>query len=235
MSDQPLPAPDPGEVRRRLEARGREDRHDAWLLVGLGVPFAAAGLLFLSGGLFMLLLLLPIGIGWGAKYLLAVGVSFAAALIDTWRHPSEHWYRARFYLADGTVAGDEAATIADGWAAGMPAMASATDPHNWAARGAQLANGCSNLVLGGFRNIRKGVERLVLARRRSRPENVNAANEFLGWLSEHAPVDPRDLEAHLTRRPVLVAGYALAVELGFIGGKLVDGRKFIELRGRPSV
>ncbi len=218
------------EIRRRLEERSAEDRREAWLLIGLGVPFAVAGLLVLSFGLFLLFVLLPVRLGWGPKYFVALGVAVAAAAVDTWRRPSESWYRANYYLSDGTLATSDALTIGEGWAAGVPAMASVTDPHNWVTRGGQIANGCSNLVLGGPRNIRRGIERLRLVRRRSLPANVNAAAEFLAWLSEHAPVGETELAEALRRRPVLAPGYALAGELGFLARKTVDGRKTLGLK-----
>jgi cobalamin biosynthesis protein CobD/CbiB len=75
------------EVRRRLEEKNREERAQAKLLIGMGIPFAGAALFGLT---FVLSFLLwALSLPYWAALLISFVVVAAVLTIDTWRHPSE--------------------------------------------------------------------------------------------------------------------------------------------------
>lgn len=228
-------AADRAEIERRLAERNRRDSHSGWLLIILGIPFAIVGILTLSWLItFLLILTAPVEWSWGACFIVALSAVMVAATIDCWRHPSEHWKEARYYLTDGTVSG---ATF-DGWFlehqkggfSGMPLMTNMSDPHNWAMRGSAIANGCGNLVLGGPRNIRKGIEALRLIRVRSNKKTIDGAMELLSRIERAGSTEENELHETLAAEPRLRSGYLLADQLGFLARRLVDGKKIVSLR-----
>lgn len=212
------------ELARKLEEKNREDRKSAWLLIALGIPVAVIGFAVISGLLFLLLLMLPPDGRSAAKGAVAAAVVLAAVVTDVWRHPSEHWHRGQYYLVDGRPAGPEAPRAASGMFAGVPLMASVTDPRNWDEHGERVSAGCSTLALGGARNIRKGVELLTVVRRRSRPDLLGGAAEAGEWLADHGPLAEEEIPTHLS------IGFALADDLGRIGRRVEEGRKLVHAK-----
>jgi len=192
----------------RLKERELEERAQAAALIALGIPVAAVCWLFLSWALALL-------VWWAGELRLSTSFAICGAIVaailavDVWRHPSEHWRRARYF-----VDGDASWVASDGLFAGMPLMASVTDPGNLAERGRELTSGAANVILSGPRNIRAGVEllRLSKARRSAMP----AARDFVAWLAERGPSAERDVEEALEREPGWTLGFALARELGAV-------------------
>ena len=218
----------PAELQRRLAEKCREDRGQAKLLIALGIPFAAASVFGMTFMLSSLLWLV------GVKYLLASILSFVvvlgAAAFDTWKHPSEHWKVARYYQA-GTI---DSPLVADGAFAGMPLMASISDPANLIEHGSMLSQGCANVILGGPRNIRKGIEQLRAAERRSDPQVESAAVRFLAWLKEKQPVTEEEVAEAVRKDPSLQKGFALAHELGFLRRRKDGPQRLLEFK-EPSI
>lgn len=222
----------PAELQRRLEEKCREERAQARLLIGMGIPFAAV---FILGLTFLLSLLLALV---GMKYLLAFLVSFlavgAATGFDTWKHPSAHWEVARYYLAGAidTPSDPKAVTLRadEGLMAGMPLMASVSDPANLAAHGEKVLGGCANVILGGPRNIRAGIEQLRAVRAKSDPRVESAAVRFLAWLKEKQPVTEEEVAETLRKDPSLARGVALAHELRFITRRKEGPQRLIEMK-----
>ena len=192
----------------RLKERNAEDRAQAWSLILLGAPFALVVWLGLSWGLTLLLWLTGVA-GLGAGFAIAGAVVAAVLVVDTWRHPSEYWHRARYF-----VDGDPTLVAADGVFAGMPLMASVSDPGNLAEHGRQLSAGCANVALGGTRNIRKGVEMLRMSK--ARAASAPAARLFLAWLGERGPTKEADVAEAFANQPDLHRGFQLARELGLV-------------------
>lgn len=222
-------------LRDRLREKNSDDRAEAVSFLVLGVPFAVGACFFFGLAIWFLLILAPIPGSWGLKAGLSAAVVLAVVILDTWKHPSEEWYRARYYLADGRLADAEDGGVsylgADGWFAGMPAMASVTDPSNLAARGRAISSGFANVVLGGPRNIRKALEKLALIRRRSRPPVVDAADAFVDWLGKNGPADDPAVREILGERPEWRSGLLLAGELGLLSTRKADGVSRLALRG----
>ncbi|MBI2930776.1 MAG: hypothetical protein HYY16_03925 [Planctomycetes bacterium] len=209
----------------RVRDRNRADFREALALIVLGIPFTAIGVFALDLLLFLVL----------RDFLVSTGIVLGAVLIDTWLHPSEHYVRARYYLVGGGQKGHEFGTLQTerrkGAFSGMPLMTNMSDPENWAMRGKVAANGCANLVLGGPRNIRKGIELIILARRRARPENLSSALLFLKWLRERQPLAEKDVNAHLSNEPRHVPGFMVADELGLISRKWQGQEKILQVSG----
>jgi hypothetical protein len=192
----------------RLKERNAEDRGQAWSLILLGIPFALGAWLGLSWGLTMLLWFSGVA-GLGASFAVSGAVVAAAMAVDTWRHPSEYWHRANYF-----VLGDPTLVAADGLFAGMPLMASVSDPGNLAERGRELSSGCANVALAGPRNVRRGVELLRLIRARAASEP--SARLFLDWLRERAPAKEADVAEAFAKTPPLYRGFLLAREVGLV-------------------
>lgn len=222
----------PAELQKRLRERCEEDRSSARLLIVLGIPFALGSLVGLAFPLSFLLWLL------GLKYWLAGSLSFLAVAgalaFDVWKHPSEHWRVARYYRG-GTIdtsTDPDAVTLAaaDGIFAGMPLMASVSDPANLAEHGSAILRGCSNLLLGGPRNIRKGLEllRAVEAREDSRVES--AAVRFLAWLKQEEPVTEEEVAERVGKDAILRQGFTLAHELGFLRRRKDGPQRLLEMK-----
>lgn len=222
----------PAELQRRLAEKCREERAQARLLIALGIPFAAVtvlGMTFLLAALLWFL---------GVRYALAFPISFlgvcGAVAFDTWKHPSEHWKVARYYLA-GTIdtqSDPNAVTLVQGEGAfaGMPLMAAVSDPANLAAQGGMIASGCANVILGGPRNIRKGMEQLRSVRAKEEPAVESAAVRFLAWLKEHEPVTEQDVLALVAKDPSLRKGFALAGELRFLSRRRDGPQRLLEMK-----
>lgn len=224
------------EVLRRLGEKNREERAQAKLLIGLGVPFAAATLLGLTFGLSSLwwLVLGHYWIGLLVSFVLVAG----AVAIDTWRHPSEHWPRVRYYL--GGVTGSELEVpgltlfVADGMFAGMPLMANVSDPANLAAHGEKVSAGCVNVLLGGPRNIRKGLEQLKAAKARENAKVVTSASLFLDWLKRKGSVTEEEVAGIVAKEPAWRRGFSLASELGFLTRRKDGPQRLLQVKEAGS-
>jgi hypothetical protein len=226
----------PAELQKRLEENCREERAQARLLIALGIPFAAAAIFGMTFALSALFWLLRLPYLW-ASFLAFILVSGAVAF-DTWKHPSEQWTIARYYLA-GTInpQGDpKAVTLvaADGIFAGMPMMASVSDPANLAEHGGMLLRGCSNVILGGPRNIRKGIEQLRAVQAKSDPKVESAAVRFLAWLKKEQPVTEEEVAGLVGKDPSLRQGFSLASELGFLRRRKEGPQRLLEMK-EPSM
>jgi hypothetical protein len=224
------------EIRRRLGEKHREERAQAKLLIGLGIPFAAAALFVLTG---MLSFLLWMVLG---NYAVCLAVSFllvaGAMAVDTWKHPSEHWPRVRYYL--GGVAESELTAFgaglfaADGLFAGMPLMANVSDPANLAGQSERVLAGCSNVVLGGPRNIRKGLEQLRAARAREDSKLVSAASLFLDWVKRKGAVTEEEVAAIVAKEAAWRRGFSLASELGFLTRRKEGPQRLLQVKEASS-
>ena len=220
------------EVRRRLAEKNREERAQAKLLVALGVPFAAAAVFGLT---FMLSFLLwMLSLNYWICLLASFVVVSTAVTIDTWRHPSEYWVKSKYYIggAIGAESPLDAASflVADGMFAGMPLMATVSDPANLAAHGEKVLSGCSNLVLGGPRNIRKGLEQLKAAKAREDAKVVSSASLFLDWLKRKGSVTEEEVAGIVAREPAWCRGFSLASELGFLTRRKDGPQRLLELK-----
>ncbi len=193
------------DVDARLAERHAEDRSQAWSLIALGIPFALGSWLFLSWMLTLLLWVLKLA-GLGTSFGIAAGVVAILLAVDTWRHPSEYWHQANYFVPSG----NDSLLSGDGWSAGMPLMASVSDPGNLAERGRVISSGCANVALGGPRNVRKGFELLRLAK--ARQAAAPAARKFLVWLRDRSPLP----ETELPTDAFLRRGFLLARELGLL-------------------
>ena len=225
----------PAEVQKRLRVRCEEDRSKAKLLIGLGIPFAAASLFGMTFFLSFLLWLMSV------KYLPAAVLSFllvaGVLAFDTWKHPSEHWRAARYYLGGTIDAGSEvplAGVARDGIFAGMPLMASVSDTANLTEHGAMMLRGCSNILLGGPRNIRRGIELLKAAEARGDPKVESAAVRFLAWLKGAQPVTEGEVAERVQKDPTLRPGFTLAQELGFLRRRREGPQGLLEMK-EPSM
>ncbi len=218
------------EVRRRLDERSREERAQAKLLIGLGIPFAGATLFGMTFALSFLL--------WAASlpYWAALLISFvlvsAVLTIDTWRHPSEHWARATYYLGGTLPSNLEAA---EGMFAGMPLMANVSDPANLVSHGERMLSGCASVILGGPRNIRKGLEQMKAAKSREDAKVVTAASLFLDWLQRKGSVTEEEVTSIVAKEPAWKKGFALAGELGFLTRRKQGPQRLLELKVASSV
>lgn len=225
------------EVRRRLEEKNREERAQAKLLIGMGIPFAGAALFGLT---FVLSFLLwALSLPYWAALLISFVVVAAVLTIDTWRHPSEHWPIARYYEAGkpgswGTDAssGLLALSPADRLFAGIPVWWGNPDP---VTGGERMLAGCANIALGGPRNIRKGLEQLQAARAREDAKVVGAASLFLDWLQRKDAVTEEEVAAIVAKEAAWNRGFALAGELGFLTRRKQGPQRLLELKVASSV
>lgn len=222
----------PAQLQRRLAEKVREERGQALLLIGLGIPFAAVTVFGMTFALSALLWL--VGVRYLPAFLISFLVVLGAVAIDTWRHPSEHWKVARYYLAGAidTQSDPQAFTpvATEGAFAGMPLMASVSDPANLAAHGEMVLRGCSNVILGGPRNIRKGFEQLRAVQAKSDPRVESAAVRFLAWLKEEQPVTEEEVAAAVRKDPTLQKGFSLAAELGFLHRRKEGPQRLLEMK-----
>jgi hypothetical protein len=203
------------DVDARLAAKSAEDRAQARALILTGIPFALAAWLFLA--------ILGASLPWfwgrwgyGPCFGLAGAVVALLMAVDTWRHPSEHWIRVRYFTPGLTH--EPLPTTNDG----IPLMASVTDPGNLAEHGRMMSSGCANLALGGPRNLRKGVELLRLAR--AREAAAPAVRALLGWLGERKDPSEADLAQALAQNELLRRGWHVARDAGLValrGGQVL--------------
>ena len=218
------------EVRRRLEEKNREERAQAKLLIAMGIPFSGAALFGMTFALSFLLW--AISLPYWAALLISFVVVAAAMTIDTWRHPSEHWARATYYLGGTLPSNLEAA---DGMFAGMPLMANVSDPSNLVSHGERMLSGCANVVLGGPRNIRKGLEQIQAAKAREDAKVVSATSLFLDWLQRKGAVTEEEVAAIVAKETGWNKGFALAGELGFLTRRKQGPQRLLELKVASSV
>ena len=227
-------APLPKIIKERASAQDAMDKSQAWLLIGLGIPFAVVGMFGLQVVLGTLVYMAPVGLDFTESMLLSGGITLVAVIIDTWRHPSEHWVRTRYTLVGGGTSGPEFSAFtrnqAGGLFSGMPLMTNMSDPSNLGKRGMEIANGCGNVILGGPRNIRKGAELLLFVRARSSRQSLDAAHQFLEWLANREPLPDRDMEKELGPHPILASGYFIADNLDFLVRRKENDGKVIDLR-----
>lgn len=141
-----------------------------------------------------------------ARWLIALGVPFGRV--------------AMFFLATALGSGFH----------GMPLMADVTDPENLAALERAQRTGCANVVLAGPRHVRKGIELLLLIRRRrGAPPGASA---FAAWLAEAGPTPEAALHAFLNERPELAPGFLLASELGLLSVRRTEQGRVYSRRPR---
>lgn len=208
---------DPASIRALASERSRADRAGARWLILLGIPFAGVSWFVLTSVVWLISSPLCEGGMSTRSFLVSAGIVLAILVIDCWRHPSPHFIRARYYVVGQGLVGPElngARVLSP--LAGMPRMASVSDPGNVAMQFQVMANGCSNVALGGPRNIREGIERLLLARRRTTPAVLASAAAFLEWLEREGEAGEARIAEMLAGRSDLGAGYALARELALI-------------------
>jgi len=226
----------PAELQKRLREKCQEERGQAKLLIGLGIPFALGSVLGMTFAGSALLWLLGMKYLWAS--LLALLLVSGAVAFDTWKHPSEHWTIARFYgggaLDSGLSSAGPKLVAVDAFFAGMPMMAAVSDPANLAAQGGALLQGCTNLILGGPRNIRKGLELLREVEAKSDSAVESAAVRFLAWLKKAQPVTEEEVAEQVAKDPSLKPGFALASELGFLRRRKEGPQRLLEMK-EPSM
>ena len=224
IQDAPVSAED---IHRRIDERNAEDSRRARLLIGLGIPSGVAGTFFLAAALGGLLWVAPVGLSAAPAF------GLAAVIVDVWRHPSEHWAPVRFYLKSGEVSGAEfmPAALGTGFH-GMPLMANVTDPDNLAALERAQRVGCANVVLGGPRNVRKGIDLRLRIRRRRDAKVRASAVAFATWLAGEGPLSEAALEFHMKERPDRVTGFLLVSDLGLLSVKRTGAGKLYAWRPR---
>jgi hypothetical protein len=226
----------PAEVQKRLRERCEEDRRQARFLIVLGTPFALGSVIGLSFPLSFLL-------WWmGVPYLLAAFLSFflvgGGLALDTWRHPSVHRRAATYYLGgtiDTSTDPDALKLVAaDGVFAGMPLMASVSDPGDLAEHGPVLLRGCTHILFGGSRNIRTGIELLRATEARGDTKVESAAVRFLAWLKDEEPVTEEEVADQMKKDPSLRQGFTLAHELGLLRRRKEGPQRLLEMK-EPSM
>jgi len=222
----------PAELQKRLRERCEEDRSQARLLIVLGIPFALGSLVGVAFPLSFLLWLV------GVQYLLAALLSLVLVsgllAFDTWKHPSEHRRVAQYYRGGTIDPGADPLVAADGIFAGMPLMASVSDPANLVEHGAAILRGCSNVLLGGPRNIRKGLELRRATDAREDQKVESAAVRFLAWLKAEEPVTEEEVAELVKKDPSLRQGFTLAHELGFLRRRKEGPQRLLEMK-EPSM
>ena len=221
----------PAELQKRLREKCLEERAQARLLIALGIPFAAATVF---GATFVVSYLLwLVGLKYLLAFIVAIVVVLAAVILDTWMHPSEHWKVARYY---GAFEVDTASVMetADGLFAGMPVMTTVDDAANLAVQGEVMLRGCSNVILAGPRNIRKGIEQLRAVEAKSDERVESAAVRFLAWLKKEQPVTEEEVAALVGKDASLRQGFSLASELGFLRRRKEGPQRLLEMK-EPSM
>ncbi len=210
-------------------ALAARDRSEGWALIALGIPFAIVSFCGFAFVLFWLCFLL--GAPFYVSMATGAALALAAMIVDTFRHPEERWKVARYHLSDGTTEGPSdvsnalalAGVVPTGFG-GMPLMAGVTDPGNLAAQGGMLVSGCTNLILGGPRSIRRGITQLALARLRTDPRVLGEAESLVAWVARNGPVEQKALAEEAARRRWL-GGLALVMDLNALRWSLQDGVK----------
>ncbi len=217
------------DIPTRAAELSTRDRSEGWALILLGVPFAIASYTVMSLLLFALLWF----VGVPAAVALGIGaaLTLVAMVIDTLQHPEEQWKVARYRLSDGSTSGPSMNTV---WLAalglgpaafsGMPLTANVSDPENLAEHGGMMTSGCATVVLGGPRQVRRGLSRLALARLRTDSRVLGEAGALLTWVRATGPVEQGLLAAEAARQRWL-GGLALVMELGALRWALEDGVK----------
>lgn len=210
-------------------ALAARDRSEGWALIVMGIPFAVVSFCGFAFVLFWLCFLL--GAPLHVSMAIGAALALAAMVVDTFRHPEERWKVARYHLSDGTKAGPSdlsnalalAGIVPTGFG-GMPLTASVTDPGNLVAQGGMLVSGCTNLILGGPRSIRRGITQLSLARLRTDPRVLGEAESLVAWVARNGPVEQNALAEEAARRRWL-AGLALVMDLNALRWTLENGVK----------
>ena len=216
-------------LRSEAAELSRRERSEGWLQIALGVPFAAASLAGMSLLLFALLWLL--GVPALAALGIGAGVTLVAMVVDTLCHPDEQWRVARYRLCDGRHEGPSdvsnvlalAGFVPTGLG-GMPLNASVSDPQNLAAHGGMLTSACANIVLGGPRQIRRGMTKLALARLRSDSRVLGESEMLLAWVAKEGPVEQSALAEEAGRHRWL-GGLALVLDVNALRWTLEGGVK----------
>jgi len=221
-------------VRRLIAERVEQDRKEGRLLLLMGVPLALLGWVGMAGALWLVQLLAWTVLPWSLStaFWISAAVALAAIVSDCILHPAEEWHEASYYLLDGTTSANTGAIYgrAGGAFDGMPLMTNMSDPGNWAERGKVISSGCSNIVLAGPRHIRKGLGKLLLAKRRSDPRILEGVVAFVGWLAESGSVVPDEADAILAANSRWKPGAQLASGIGLICSvRDVDGRTVLTL------
>jgi hypothetical protein len=215
-------------VERRLGDRNREDEKQAKVLIGLGIPFALASFVGLMVALSSLLWILRLGVGCFTSFFISGGVALAAMVLDTLFHRSEYWHQTQIYQA---AAAKTAESGGEPPAEGTEAPATPEREASDFLENLRYAGGKAlHLLLGGPRNIRKGIDLRKLILARSEEEPVGAGTLFLQWLRQRGRTPKAELEAAIAANPRLSLGYTLTTELGLLEWKTVEGRKVVDIR-----
>jgi hypothetical protein len=207
-------------IERAVDARNRADLPDALLSLVLASFFCLLLLLLLNVFLFFLLLerlLWGTRLAWAAFWIVNGAVLIAMAL-GAWRPTPEVWVRPRYIAGSGETlapSSDVPGSLV-GWAAGIPLMASATDPANWATRGRVMLNALNNVLLAGPHQLREGIDTLRRIRARRRVVTQLAALAVLQWIERQGRVSEIQLAKYLSGIPERSDGFRLACELGFV-------------------
>lgn len=211
-------------IESALAEQDASDRQDAWLLLGMGIPYTIGVMFFFSLVLALLLWWvapLPLTGCWA----ITGSVVILASIVDVARHPSASWSILRYHTR-GSL--DIDAGYFHAGFAGMPLMADLSDPSTLEARGEQVVGGFTNAILAGPRNIRKGVELLKLMR--ARRASLDAAVVVDAWMAGMGRVAEREIEDWLTTKPELARGFLLLNEIGWFVRKRTGEGRFFEIR-----
>ncbi|MFH1227806.1 MAG: hypothetical protein V1701_07875 [Planctomycetota bacterium] len=169
-----------------------------WETIGLGI----IGLVFLP--LSFIMIIAPIYIYF---YMLGVILPFWAVLLiaaalmafDSFYYPGEKWVKVKYILASGKESGPaplEREKILDvfpilesrlpkkGIFGGVPYIANMSDPGNWITWIRGLANGFTNIILGGPRKLRESLGCLLVWRKIDGPAEQRL-NSLLMFLKEN--------------------------------------------------
>ena len=95
-----------------------------------------------------------------------------------------------------------------------------------------MASGCATVVLGGPRQVRRGLARLSLARLRTDPRVLGEAEAVVRWVRANGPVEQGALATEAARQRWL-GGLALVTDLGALRWSLEDGVKRAAVREDP--
>ncbi|MBI5779505.1 MAG: hypothetical protein HZA49_08635 [Planctomycetes bacterium] len=164
------------DITELVARKRKESLTQGILLTLLGLVFLAFGfmvfnVLYFIMGLFVLPHINLNIFSWRSWYI-GAGIFIAILIIDTVRHPEEHWVKVKFILASafkkesGPVV-HETFPLSDtilyptrfgkGVFGGMPYMTNMSDPTNWASQISRFANLIGNLTLGGPRKLKEAI------------------------------------------------------------------------------
>jgi hypothetical protein len=205
-------------IERAVGERNRTDVSEAWLLLGIGLAFSILSFVIVNVLLVYALgmILLP-NLPWRPIFWSVNLVALILFVADAWLHPSEEWVKARYTLVSGATVGPAwSGTRVTGLMSRPPLMTSATDPGNWAMAVRVRINALANVLLGGPRKVREGVELFAGVRARARPETQLAVLVLLNWLERQGKATEADMTTYLSRSGTRTDGFVLARDLGLL-------------------